>query len=232
MSSTYRQDSKTSLENREQDPENRLLARGSANRLSAEMVRDNALLASGLMNKKIGGKSIKPYQPEGLWEINNTSYKQDTSDAIYRRSLYVIVKRSVPNPTLGTFDAPSRSYCIARRQRTNTPLQALVTLNDPTFIEAAKVMGESMTKESDGRMAIEGVYRKLTGKKPSNQEIALLLNLQKSEYEKFKQNSTKTKGWLKTGLYRIDANLDAAMVAANAVVASTILNSDATITKR
>ena len=232
MSATYRQDSKTSPEIRERDPENRFLTRGPANRLTAEMVRDNALMASGLMNKKIGGKSVKPYQPEGLWEINNTSYKQDTTEVIYRRSLYVLVKRSVPNPTLSTFDAPSRSYCIARRQKTNTPLQALVTLNDPTFIETAKVLGESMTKETDNRKAIEMVYRKLTGKKPSNNEIVLLLALQKAEYEKFNQNPAKAKGWLKTGLYRIDAKLDAAMVAANAVIASTILNSDATITKR
>lgn len=232
MSATYRQDSKTSPEIRERDPENRFLARGPVNRLTAEMLRDNALMASGLMNKKVGGKSVKPYQPEGLWEINNTSYKQDTTEVIYRRSLYVHVKRSVPNPTLSTFDAPSRSYCIARRQKTNTPLQALVTLNDPTFIETAKVLGESMSKELDHSVAIEMVYRKLTGRKPSNNEIDLLLALQKAEYKKFIQNPAKAKGWLKTGLYRIDAKLDAFMVAANAVIASTILNSDATITKR
>ena len=232
MSATYRQESKVTKEIRERDPENRLLSHGTTNRLSAEMVRDNALAVSGLLNKKIGGKSVKPYQPDGLWEINNTHYTQDSSDAIYRRSLYVLVKRSVPNPTLGTFDAPSRSYCIVRRQKTNTPLQALVTLNDPTFIEAAKVMGESMARESDTRKAIINIYRKLTSKTPSDRELDLLIALQKAEYEQFKQNPDKAKGWLKTGLYKIDTTLDAATVAANAVVASTILNSDATITKR
>lgn len=232
MSATYRQESKAIKEIRERDPENRLLSHGPANRLSAEMVRDNALAVSGLLNKKIGGKSVKPYQPEGLWEINNTHYTQDSSDAIYRRSLYVLVKRSVPNPTLGTFDAPSRSYCVVRRQKTNTPLQALVTLNDPTFIEAAKVMGESMARESDNKKAIVNIYRKLTSKIPSDRELDLLINLQKAEYEQFKQNPEKTKGWIKTGFYKIDPTLDVATVAANAVVASTILNSDATITKR
>ena len=232
MSATYRQESGTTKENRERDPENRFLSHGPANRLSAEMIRDNALLASGLLNTKIGGKSVKPYQPDGLWEINSTHYTQDSSEAIYRRSLYVIVKRSVPNPTLGTFDASSRSYCVVRRQKTNTPLQALVTLNDPTFIEAAKVMGESMARESDSRKAIVNAYRKLTGKTPSDREIELLAVMQKIEYENFKKNPDKQKGWIKTGLYKIDTNLERALVAANAVIASTIMNSDATFTKR
>ena len=232
MSAAYRQDSKTTKEMRERDPENRLLARGPATRLSAEMMRDNALTASGLLNKKIGGKSVKPYQPDGLWEINSMKYTPDSTDEVYRRSLYVVVKRSVPNPTLGTFDAPSRSYCVVRRQKTNTPLQSLVTLNDPTFIEAAKVMGEAMTREVNTNKAIVQTYQKLTGRTPSLPEIALLAALQKSEYEQFKQSPDKAKGWLKAGYYSIDQALDPLLVAANAVVASTILNSDATITKR
>ena len=232
MSATYRQDSKTTVTLRELDPENRLLARGASTRLSAEMMRDNALTASGLLNKKIGGKSIKPYQPDGLWQINSMNYTQDSSDAVYRRSLYIVVKRSVPNPTLGTFDAPSRSFCVVRRQKTNTPLQALVTLNDPTFIEPAKVLGEKMAQEADIQNAIIQTYRKLTGKTPSVSELNLLLNLQKETYQSFKNNPEKTKGWLKTGLYKIGENVDSALVAANTVVASTILNSDATITKR
>jgi hypothetical protein len=232
MSSTYRQDSKTSKDLRELDPENRFLARGASTRLSAEMVRDNALAASGLLNKTIGGKSIKPYQPDGLWEINSMNYTQDSSDALYRRSLYIVVKRSVPNPTLGTFDAPSRSFCIARRQKTNTPLQALVTLNDPTFVEVSKVLGEKMAQETDGGEAIKQTYRKLTGRIPSVSEVNLLIDLQKTTYENFKNNPNKMVGWLKMGLYKIDTHLDMALVAANAVVANTILNSDAVITKR
>lgn len=232
MSAAYRQDSHTRPDLRERDPENRLLARGPATRLTAEMIRDNALTASGLLNPKIGGKSVKPYQPDGLWEINSMTYKADSTDALYRRSLYVVVKRSVPNPTLATFDAPSRSSCIVRRQRTNTPLQALVTLNDPTFVEAAKVLGERMSRETDSRQAITQTYRRLTGRTPSERETTLLLSLYQTEYQKFRATSTKAAGWLKSGLYKPDPALEPALVAANAVVASTILNSDATLTKR
>jgi hypothetical protein len=232
MSATYRQNSHTQPELRERDPENRLLARGPANRLSAEMIRDNALAASDLLNPKIGGKSIKPYQPPGLWEINSMTYQPDSTAEVYRRSLYVVVKRSVPNPTLATFDAPDRSSCMVRRQRTNTPMQALVTLNDPTFLEAAKVLGERMTKEADTRQAIVQTYRQLTSRTPQEPEIALLLRLQEDQYKKFKNNPPKTKGWLQAGMYSVNKKLDPARIAANAVVASTILNSDATLTKR
>lgn len=231
MSATYQQDSRSGAAAREKDPENRLLAHGPAHRLSAEMLRDNALTASGLLNTQIGGKSVKPYQPEGLWEINSASYSPDWGNAIYRRSLYVIVKRSVPNPTLSTFDAPSRSYCVIRRQQTNTPLQALVTLNDPTFVEAAKVMGEQMAKDN-GREAIASAYRKLTGRRPQKEEMDLLTDLQQREYEKFKQHPQKAKGWLHAGQYQTDRSLDSLLIAANAAVANTILNSDASLTKR
>ena len=231
MSATYRQDSRAAG-TMETDPENRFLSHGPAYRMTAEMIRDNALFASGLLNTQIGGKSIKPYQPEGMWEINNAHYIPDTGKAVYRRSLYVIIKRSVPNPTLSTFDSPSRSYCIVRRQKTNTPLQALVTLNDPTFIEAAKVMGEQMTKISDKRKAITDTYRKLTGRTPLPKEVDLLLMLQQVEFDKFKQHPEKEKGWLAAGQYKVDKNLDTALLTANTVVASTILNSDASLTKR
>ena len=232
MSATYRQDSHTNKESNEKDPENRWYAHGPANRMTAEMIRDNALMASGLINRKIGGKSIKPYQPEGLWSINSSNYKPDSGDAVYRRSLYVIVKRSVPNPTLSTFDATSRSFCVVRRQKTNTPLQALVTLNDPTFNEAVKVLGEQMSKMTDEKKAIILTYRKLTGRKPAQKEIELLLSLQKNQQKKFLEHPEKAVGWLGAGQYVVDENLDKSMIAANAVVASTILNSDATLTKR
>ncbi|MBA4054438.1 MAG: hypothetical protein C0490_06990, partial [Marivirga sp.] len=232
MSAAYRQDSKTTPANRDNDPENRLLSHGPVIRMSAEMLRDNVLQASGLLNKKIGGKSVKPYQPEGLWEINNTSYTADTGDAVYRRSLYVLVKRTVPNPTLATFDATSRSYCVVRRQQTNTPLQALVTLNDPTFVEAAKVIGEEISKAKDFEGAIVETYRKLTGVKPSAQELELLQELRQKELEKFRSDKKRAKGWLEAGQYNVNENLEPALVAANAVIASVILNSDAAITKR
>jgi hypothetical protein len=232
LSATYRQSSVASAEQKAKDPANRLLSHGPAVRLSAEMMRDNALVASGLLNATIGGKSVKPYQPPGLWEINNTSYQADSGSAVYRRSLYVIVKRSVPNPTLSTFDGSSRSYCIMRRQQTNTPLQALVLLNDPTFVEACKVLGEQLSKEPTVAEGIKNIYRKLTGVVPDEKELTLLQKLQSTELEKFKKDIRKTKGWLAAGQYVVDKNTDAATVAANAVVASVILNSDATITKR
>lgn len=232
MSATYRQDSRASRDVLDKDPQNRLLARGPSRRLSAEMMRDNALATSGLMNYEIGGRSIKPYQPEGLWRINSATYYPDSGSIVYKRSVYVLVKRSVPNPTLGTFDAPSRSFCTVRRQKTNTPLQALVTLNDPTFVEAAKVLGEQMTRQKDERTAIMVAYRKLTGRRPTRLEVNLLAKMQTAQLARFSQAPGKTKGWLRAGQYKTDSTLSAAQVAANAVVASTIMNSDATLTKR
>jgi hypothetical protein len=231
-SATYRQSSRAPKALYERDPQNRLLARGPAGRLSAEMMRDNALAASGLINLQLGGPSIKPYQPDGLWRINGATYMPDSGAKVYKRSLYVIIKRSVPNPTLGTFDAPSRSFCTVRRQQTNTPLQALVTLNDPTFVEAARVLGEKMTLEENAERAIVQAYRKLTGRRPTPKEVDLLARLQSTEIERFRKNPSKTQGWLTTGQYRASKVLDEVVVAANTVVASTIMNSDATLTKR
>jgi hypothetical protein len=232
MSATYRQASQTTKQAREKDPENRWLSHGPSYRLTAEMIRDNALMASGLLNPEIGGRSVKPYQPEGLWLINSANYVPDSGAAVYRRSLYILAKRAVPNPTLSTFDATSRSFCVVRRQKTNTPLQALVTLNDPTFVEASKVLGEQMAKTNDVKQAIVAVYRKLTGRRPSPKEVELLAGLQKAQLQKFSQNPLKTNGWLQAGQYKADAKLDVSLIAANAVVASTILNSDASLTKR
>lgn len=232
MSATYRQDSKLTDSLREKDPENRLLARGPSKRLTAEMIRDNALSASGLLNKNIGGPSVKPYQPDGLWEINSARYQRDSGDNVYRRSLYVLVKRSVPNPTLASFDATDRSYCVIRRQQTNTPLQALVTLNDPTFIEASRKLGEQMATQEEDKTAIEWAYRQTTGRKPTDKELLLFQQQYKSEYAKIAKAPKKAFGWLHSGQYRINGNQDPTRVAAFSIVASTILNSDATLTKR
>ncbi|MEQ6121269.1 DUF1553 domain-containing protein [Reichenbachiella sp. MALMAid0571] len=232
MSATYRQSSKTSNELRELDGENILLARGPAVRLTAEMIRDNALMTSGLLNTKIGGESVKPYQPTGLWKVNGYNYDQDTGDKLYRRSMYTIWKRSVPHPTLATFDAPGRSECTVRRQKTNTPLQALVLLNDPTYVEASKVMGEKIAKFDSIQEGITETFMKLTGRKPSDKELKILLELQEKQYAEFKHHKGKATGWLTSGEYEPDGKLDADLIAANAVVASAIMNSDATITKR
>lgn len=232
MSSAYRQSSYASPELMEKDPENILLARGPKARLTSEMMRDNALLASGLLNRTIGGKSVKPYQPAGLWKMNSNTYVPDSGDKLYRRSLYSLWKRTVPNPTLATFDQPERSECTVRRQKTNTPLQALVLLNDPTYVEAAKVIGETITKEGSTAKSIASAYQRITGQQVSEEELKLFQALQSSQYESLNQHPKKAIGWLHAGEYPIDTSLDTLLVAANAIVASVILNSDASITKR
>ncbi len=232
MSATYRQSSRASEEQLRDDPDNVWLARGPALRLSGEMLRDNALLASGLMNDDIGGESVKPYQPAGLWRVNGKTYERDTADRLYRRSLYTLWKRSVPHPTLATFDSPERSECTVRRQKTNTPLQALVLLNDPTFVEASKVIGEQITRQENVELAIGEAFTKLTGRRPKEEELTILKELREESYQNFKNNPRKSKGWLSAGEYKYDEALDADLIAANAVVASTIMNSDAFITKR
>lgn len=233
MSATYRQDSKLHSDLDEKDPDNVFLARGPSVRLTSEMIRDNALFASGLLNDKIGGESVYPYQPDGLWSMNTGKYIQDKGDNLYRRSLYTIWKRTVPNPTLFTFDQPDREVCTVRRQKTNTPLQALVLLNDPTFIEAAKVIGETITKENQStEESVTTAYKLITGFDIDQEQLKVLSLLQKSEYAVFKNDKEKRKGWIEAGEYKIDPSLDADLVAANAIVASVILNSDASITKR
>ncbi len=232
MSNTYRQSSLTTEELMNRDKANRLLARGPSGRLTGEMLRNNALVASGLLNRKIGGKSVKPYQPAGLWKINGAAYEEDVGEKLYRKSMYTIWKRSVPHPTIATFDAPERSFCAVRRQETNTPLQALVLMNDPTYVEASRVLGYKMLQYSDPKAGIADTFKKLTGRTIQDKELNLLADLQLEEYEKFKSKKSKTEGWLNSGEFRISNDNDEALVAANAVVASTIINSDAAITKR
>ncbi|GLR16425.1 DUF1553 domain-containing protein [Portibacter lacus] len=232
MSNTYRQESLASQEMLERDEDNILLARGPSQRLSGEMLRDNVLLASGLLNDTIGGKSVKPYQPAGLWKVNGAAYQEDKGEDLYRRSMYTIWKRSVPHPTIATFDAPDRSYCTILRQETNTPLQALVLLNDPTYIEAARVLGVQMLSEKDPLEGITKVFRKLTGRLPLTAELDGLNALYQEEYNMIAENPKKADGWLNSGQFRISSEEDRIRVAANAVVASTIMNTDAMITKR
>jgi hypothetical protein len=232
LSDAYRRSSQATTAQREADPENRWLARGPATRLTAEMLRDNALFASGLLRTDIGGRSIKPYQPAGLWEINNTSYQPDTTDVIYKRSLYIITKRTVPHPTLAMFDASDRSACLSRRQQTNTPLQALALMNDPAYVEACRKLGERMTNAESPRAGIVDAYRRLTARTPSSTELQLLEELFTKSLARFRTNPEKSRGWLKTGRAAAEPGLDPQQVAAFAVVANTIMNSDAFITKR
>ncbi|WP_152286732.1 DUF1553 domain-containing protein [Flavicella marina] len=232
LSNTYQQSSVVTEKLLEIDDKNELLARGPSGRLSGEMLRDNALFASGLLDDKIGGESVRPYQPEGLWKVNGGTYVRDGLEGLYRRSMYTIWKRTVPNPTIATFDAPTRDLCTSRRQKTNTPLQALVVLNDPTYVEASRVLGKQIADASSIENGIKMAFRKLTGRTISNKELQVLSKLQEVEYQKFKAQPGKAKGWLNTGEFRVNNSDDQALVAANAVVASTIMNSDASITKR
>ncbi|MEX0289213.1 MAG: DUF1553 domain-containing protein [Flavobacteriaceae bacterium] len=232
MSNTYQQSSLANEALMNRDKANRLLARGPSKRLTGEMLRNNVLAASGLLNRKIGGKSVKPYQPAGLWKINGAAYEEDQGEKLYRKSMYTIWKRSVPHPTIATFDAPERSFCAVRRQETNTPLQALVLMNDPIYVEASRVLGYNMLQYSDPKAGIADTFKKLTGRTILKEELQLLAELRLEEYEKFRTNEQKTAGWMNTGEFRIANVDDEALVAANAVVTSTIINSDAAITKR
>lgn len=232
LSETYKQASLSSPELQEKDPENTLLARGPSGRMPGEMIRDNALIASGMLGRQIGGPSVKPYQPDGLWSVNGGQYTEDTGENLFRRSLYTLWKRSVPHPTLHIFDSPERSESTIRRQETNTPLQALVLMNDPIYVEIAKVMGAQISTHPDPEQGIQEAFRKLTGRFPSEQEVNVLLALRKQEMATFSSNPEKMKGWLATGSYPVQEKPEALPWAANTVVASAILNADATITKR
>ena len=180
MSATYRQSSKVTPELLQKDPENRLLARGPRVRLSAEMMRDQALAVSGLLVEKIGGPSVKPYQPAGLWKelSGGDDYKPDHGEGLYRRSLYTYWKRTAPPPMMMNFDAAGREACVVRESRTNTPLQALNLMNDVTYLEAARKLAERMMREggrtpadADRRMASS--WRRRAGPASGSAEILL-----------------------------------------------------------
>ncbi len=231
-SATYLQTSHATAEERTADPQNRLYARGTARRLTAEMVRDNALAASGLLATKIGGPSVKPYQPAGLWKVNQSTYEEDHGENLYRRSMYTVWKRSVPHPTLHTFDAPERSECMPRRQETNTPMQSLVLLNDPTFVEAARVLGKTIVSAASPTKGIELAFRRACSRSPAAEEQQLLQDLYDQEIDRFQKDPSKMKGWLQIGESQIDDDSRRVQYAASGVVASAILNSDAAIVRR
>jgi hypothetical protein len=242
-SATYRQDSKVTPELLERDPQNRLMARGARFRLSAETIRDTALAVSGLLVEKVGGPPVKPYQPEGLWvevgsEIAQHSanlYERDTGDALYRRSMYTFWKRTLPPPSLQTFDAPTREYCVAIRSRTNTPLQALVLLNDPTYVEAARFLAQRMLVEvaesvNDADRLSLG-FRLVTARLPSAQETVLLLELYRQQKAQFEADPEAVRQLLGVGDGLHAPELDRIDLAAWTMVASVLLNLDEAITK-
>jgi hypothetical protein len=240
MSATYRQSSVSDKNLQTQDPENQWLARGPSHRLQAEMIRDNALAASGLLVKQIGGESVKPYQPEGLWkEKNNFShvlldYYESKGDSLYRRSLYTFIRRTSPHPAMIAFDAGPRDVCTVRREITNTPLQALVLLNDPQFVEAARVMAERIQIEGGKNLDDQLIFgfRLSTGRKPKDKELEILKQLYQSQIEIFKKDPDKVEELLNVGEYKFKNKVDKLNTAALTVVSNTLLNHDESYSKR
>ncbi|MCS7024250.1 MAG: DUF1553 domain-containing protein [Bryobacteraceae bacterium] len=239
-SATYRQSSKARPELLERDPENRLLARMSRFRLPAEMVRDQALAVSGLLNRQIGGRSVFPYQPAGIWEeiargeiFSAQVYKQSSGRDLYRRSMYWFWKRTAPPPSLVTFDAPDREKCVARRSVTNTPLQALVLMNDPTFVEAARVLAERVLDEagSDPRLRVRHAFRLVTGRNPQPRELRLLETLASKQQAYYASDSEAAAGLLQVGESRPSSRYKPEELAAWTNVASVILNLDEAVSK-
>ncbi len=239
MSNAYQQTSRVTPQLLERDPENLLLARGPRFRMDAEVVRDSALAASGLLVEKLGGRSVKPYQPDGLWEAvgflgSNTSiYKQDPGDALYRRSLYTFWKRTSPPASLTTFDAPSRETCTVRRPRTNTPLQALVLMNDTQYVEASRRLAERMMTEGGAtpEEQIAYAFRLATARRPAADELAVLAGTLNAYLADYKANAEAAAKLLAVGNSKRNEALDAVQLAARTMVANLILNLDETITK-
>ena len=234
-SATYQQSSKASADLTARDPENRLLARGPRSRLSAEMVRDQALAASGLLTERLGGPSIKPYQPEGLWDdLQNTEkYVQDHGPDLYRRGLYVFWKRTIAPPVMVTFDAAGREACTVRETRTNTPLQALALLNEVSFVEAARKLAERVLREGgsdvDGRLRF--AFRVVLTRDPSVREIAVLRRGVEQHLEHYRRHPTDATEVLRTGESLADVTLNPIETAAWTATSSLILNLDEAITK-
>jgi len=239
MSATYQQSSKVTPDRLKRDPQNRWLSRGPRFRLDAEMIRDNALAVSGLLVRKIGGESVKPYQPKGLWEAvgytdsNTAKFTQDHGDKLYRRSMYTFWKRTAPPPTMSTFDAPSREACTVRRERTNTPLQALALMNDKQFVEASRKFAERIMTEG-GKTAEERIafaFRTCTARKPTPEEIAVIKSVFKSQLADYRKTPDAAKRLLSIGESPRNEKLDPVELAAWTMVANLVLNLDETITK-
>ena len=240
MSATYQQSAKVTPTHLRTDPENRLYARGPRFRLPAEMIRDTALSLSGLLDQRIGGPSVRPYQPPGLWEalafgggFSSQTYEQSKGTDLYRRGLYVYWKRSLPHPSLATFDAPNREVCTDRRPRTNTPLQALVLLNDPIYVEAARVLGQRIHREGgptlDSRLTF--AFRLSTARTPTPQEMAVLTRIYQTQLRKYQQDKDAALKLVSVGESSRPPHMDVSELAAWTALSNVLLNLDETLTK-
>jgi hypothetical protein len=236
LSSTYRQDSVRTPKLMRLDPENRLLARGPSQRLTAEMMRDTVLAASGLMNPEMGGAPVNPYQPAGIWQENNTMsppFVQSKGADLYRRSLYSTWKRTTPVPSMMLFDATSREACTMRRPSTNTPLQALVLLNDVQFVEAARVLAERVESESSNDIArVRAIFRRLAGREPSLVETQIVLETLNDQRKLYASDKASAAKLLAIGETKPAPGLAPSEVAAMTIAVQTVMNSDAVVWKR
>ncbi|MBB74945.1 MAG: hypothetical protein CMJ75_10580 [Planctomycetaceae bacterium] len=238
MSATYQQSSRTAPPLSKLDPDNRLLARGPRFRLSAEMIRDQALAVSGLLTSQIGGESVRPYQPPGLWDDvvyqNVPRFIQDHGDKLYRRSLYTYWKRSVPPPNFQAFDAPTREACVLKRSTTNTPLAALVLMNDPTFVEASRKLAERVLREGGQGTAtrLEMAFRLTTGRRPIPVEAKTLAVALRELSETFRLDATAAEQFLSVGEAPAAHDLEPRELATYAALVNSLLQLDESVTRR
>lgn len=238
MSATYRQDSRVSDEKLRIDPYNRLLARGPRFRLDSEMIRDNALKSSGLLVEKVGGKSVKPYQPDGIWKAvayvgsNTASFTQDKGEDLYRRSLYTFLKRTAPAPMSSNFDAPNRESCTVIRERTNTPLQALQLMNDVQYLEASRHLAYNTIKQiNNDSDRLKNSFRNVSSRTPNNEEIKLMLNVLEAHKKHYKEQLEEAKEIISHGESEVPKDVAAHELAAWTMLCSQLYNLDEVITK-
>ncbi len=240
LSATYRQDSAAGAEIRRRDPENRMLARGPRLRLPAESIRDQALELAGMLSTRIGGPSVRPYQPEGLYDgivvgadYPGTKWKQDEGESLYRRGLYTFWKRTLPHPAMTVFDAPDREFCTVRRSITNTPLQALTLMNDPTFVEASRLFAERVLRTAGTRVAerLGRLFELGLGRLPEPEEAAVLTRALAEVRSGFDRSGADPARFLTVGATPADPSLDPVELASYSMVASMVLSSDEAITK-
>ena len=234
LSATYQQRSHVTPALLKRDPENRLLARGPRFRLSGFALRDQALTTSGLLVRKVGGVSVKPYMPPKIWRaMSNNTYKQGKGQDLYRRSLYTYWRRTIPPPTMMNFNAAAREVCITRTDRTNTPLQALTMLNNRIFVESARKMAERMLQEADGPLEnkVRYGFQLVLTRQPTTEELAILIQLYRETRQQFVAAPKSAVSLLAVGDSKRATQLKPVNLAAMAVVASTILNPDEAVTK-
>jgi hypothetical protein len=232
QSATYQQSSRVTPQHLAKDPENRLLARGPRFRLHPFVLRDQALAASGLLYEHVGGPSAKPYMPPKIWRsISNNTYKQDEGQNLYRRSLYTYWRRTIPPPSMLTFNAAEREVCVVRKERTNTPLQALTMMNNITFVEASRFLAERMLQADTVTGSIERGFLLLLGRDPKAAETSMLLEAHSEFLEKYQHDKKAAKQLLSVGAKPRDSQYGVAKHAAMTMVASLILNLDEAVTK-